>query len=161
MNIHYWDSQIEKLTIGSYVSIAGDVVFLLGGNHHTRNFLTYPTIKLSEKGSGSYSKGPIVIEDDVWIGQGCMILSGVTIGKGAVLAARSVVTKDVPPFAIVGGNPAKIIKFRFPDAMINKLVKINYNDLNTNFICNNIEGFNTELSTNLIETIEKHLIDKI
>ena len=72
----------------------------------------------------SFPKGDIVIMNDVWIGYGCTVLSGVTIGSGSVLAARSVVTKDVPAYSIVGGNPARILKYRFNPEMIDLLLKI-------------------------------------
>jgi hypothetical protein len=74
------------------------------------------------------SKGDIVIMNDVWIGYGCTVLSGVTIGNGSILAARSVVTKDVPPYSIVGGNPARVLKYRFNPEVIDLLLKISWWD---------------------------------
>ena len=75
------------------------------------------------------SKGDIIIKDDVWIGTNAIILSGVTIGQGAIIAAGAVVTKDVPPYAIAGGNPAQIIKYRFEPEIIEKLKKFDYSKL--------------------------------
>lgn len=94
-------------TIGNNVLFAGNVT-LLGKNAHTFN-TPCKTIWSGERGETP----PVVVENDVWIGFGSIVMSGVTIGAGAVVAAGSVVTKDVPPCAIVGGNPAKIIKYRF------------------------------------------------
>ena len=75
------------------------------------------------------TKGKTIIEDDVWIGINSLILSGIKIGQGAVIAAGSVVTKDVPPYAIVGGNPAHILKYRFNNNIINKLLNIDFDKL--------------------------------
>nr|WP_275298384.1 hypothetical protein [Clostridium sp. YIM B02555] len=76
------------------------------------------------------TKGPLIIDDEVWIGDKALILSGVHIGKGAIVAAGSVVVHDVPPYAIVGGNPAKVIKYRFSSTIINKIMSINLSEMN-------------------------------
>ena len=103
-----------ELKIGHYCSIAPEVAFILSADHHTNHFSTYPfRAKVFKKGDEGVSKGDIIIEDDVWIGFRSTILSGVTIGQGAIVAAGSVVTKSVPPYAIVGGVPAKVISYRF------------------------------------------------
>jgi len=121
------------LTIGSYCSIAGRVQIFLGGNHRTDWVSTftfdrrYPHLKKWLAGINSNSSnGNVVIGSDVWIGYDSLILSGITIGDGAVVAARAVVTKDVPPYAIVGGNPAKIIRYRFSEKTIARLLKIKW-----------------------------------
>ena len=102
-----------KLIIGNYCSIAGGTTFLLGGEHNLDTISTYPfKVRLFGEEREAGSKGDIVIKDDVWIGTNAIICSGVTIGQGAIVAAGSVVVKDVPACAIVGGNPAKIIKYR-------------------------------------------------
>jgi len=119
------------LTIGAYCSIAGRVQIFLGGNHRTDWVSTftfdrrYPHLKktLLTGINSNDSNGNVVIGNDVWVGYDSLILSGVTIGDGAVIAARAVVTKDVPPYAIVGGNPAKIIRYRFSDDIITRLLK--------------------------------------
>lgn len=94
----------------------------------------------------SYSKGPTVIDNNVILSRNVCILSGVKIGDGAVLAAGAVITKDVPPFAIVGGNPAKVIKYRFPDAVIESLLEIRWWDFEYVFLCRQL-GFILSAST--------------
>ena len=85
------------------------------------------------------SKGDIILEDDVWIGQRAMIMSGIRIGQGAVVAAGAVVTKDVPPYAIVGGVPAKVIRYRFAPELTQELMKIDYNRLDRKQILEHME----------------------
>jgi virginiamycin A acetyltransferase len=118
-----------RLTIGRYGSIADGVEILLGGNHRTEWVTTYPFPALAglwpEAAGipGSHTtRGDIVIGHDVWLGSQAMILSGVTIGTGAVVAARAVVTRDVPPYAIVGGNPARVLRMRFEEAEVASLL---------------------------------------
>ncbi len=122
-----------RLTIGRYGSIADGVEILLGGNHRTDWVTTYPFPALpalwpeaASSRDHQSTRGDVSIGHDVWLGSQCMILSGVTIGHGAVVAARSVVTRDVPPFAIVGGNPAKLIRMRFDDATMAKLLALEW-----------------------------------
>ncbi len=105
-----------RLQIGRFCSIANDVTILLGGNHRVDWITTYPfghihRRKLGGRGILGHptTNGDIVIGDDVWIGSRATIMSGVTIGSGAVIATQSVVTKDIGPYVIVGGNPAKEI----------------------------------------------------
>lgn len=99
------------------------------------------------------SKGSIVIKDDVWVGANSLILSGVTIGQGAVVAAGSVVTKDVPPYAIVGGNPAKIIRYRFEEKIIKKLLKIDYSKINPDKIIPNIKYWYEQVTEKNIDEL--------
>lgn len=118
-----------RLTIGRYGSIADGVEILLGGNHRTDWVTTYPFPALPglwpEAAGivGSHTtRGDVVIGHEVWLGSQSMVLSGVTIGTGAVVAARAVVTRDVPPYAIVGGNPARVLRMRFEEAEIASLL---------------------------------------
>ncbi len=130
LNIYTYSDSTEKLNIGNYCSISADVKFITGGNHCYSRISQYPfdTFFLGHKDC-STSKGPIIIGDDVWIGMNAIVLSGVTIGQGAVVAAGSVVTHDVPAYAIVGGNPAKIIKYRFSTEIVKKLECIDYSKI--------------------------------
>ncbi|MCL2206471.1 MAG: CatB-related O-acetyltransferase [Fibromonadales bacterium] len=114
----------EMLKIGSYCSIAPGVYFLLGAEHCTSSISTYPfKVCLYGARKEGLSKGDILVGDDVWIGMNSRILSGVCIGKGAVVATSSVVTKDVEPYSIVGGNPARHIRYRFSENLRMKLLE--------------------------------------
>lgn len=123
-----------KLTIGSYTSIANDVHIFLGGYHRSDWVSQFPfpafvedvpeLQALAKAGSHRWTRGNVVVGSDVWLGSGSAILSGVTIGNGAVVAARAVVTRDVPAFAVVAGNPARIVKWRFPEETRNELERI-------------------------------------
>ncbi len=127
----------DKLKIGKYCSIACGAKFLFtSGNHALRSLSTYTfPIFYEEYGLNPENitdawdnKGDIVIGNDVWIGYEAVILSGVTVGDGAIIGARAVVTKDVPPYTIVGGVPAKSIRRRFDDATIEKLQALRWWD---------------------------------
>ncbi len=150
----------SNLIIGNFVSIAFGVKFFLGGEHNYKKISTFPfQTYFYHKKNDSISKGNIVVEDDVWIGEDSIILSGVRIGQGAVIGAGSVVVKDVPPYAIVGGVPAKIIKYRFSNDVIAELLKVDFKKLTKEKILK-LEGFiEDNLTLNnlrkIIEEIEK------
>lgn len=137
----------NSLIIKNFVSIAQQVSFILNAEHCINHISTYPfKVKiLKNQKSESFGKGDIIVEDDVWIGYGATIMSGVHIGQGAVVAAGAVVTKDVPPYAIVGGVPAKIIKYRFEPDMIEELLKIDYDKLSKEDIEEHIDDLYVEL----------------
>jgi acetyltransferase-like isoleucine patch superfamily enzyme len=125
-----------RLAIGRYCSIADKVEILLGGNHRTDWVTTYPFSALRDlwpmaPDVNDYhtSRGDVTIGSDVWLGSGAIILSGVTVGHGAVVAAGALVTRDVPPYAIVGGNPAKLIRFRFDETVVAALLETAWWDL--------------------------------
>lgn len=136
----------NKLRIGKFCSIAQDVMFVLSGDHYTNHISSYPyrVWIMNEKQEG-VSKGNIIVDDDVWIGFRSTILSGVHIGQGAIVAAGSVVTKDVPPYAIVGGVPAKVIKYRFSPEMITELLKVDYSQLTEELVKEHIEDLYEDL----------------
>lgn len=142
LNVKMFGDKTHKLTIGSCVSIAEGVKFLLSGEHSYSNFTTFPVKKyiLNQSQSEPISKGNIDIKDDVWIGENSIILSGVTIGQGAIVAAGSIISKDVPPYSIVTSN--KIIKMRFSDENINNLLLVNFSKL-TDSDFKKIENFTT------------------
>ncbi|MGG3805092.1 CatB-related O-acetyltransferase [Metabacillus fastidiosus] len=132
--IEQYGWHLDKLIIGNYVCIASGVVILMGGNHnhHSEWATVYPFVEQLEQ---SYEpKGDTVIKSDAWIGMNAMIMPGVTIGEGAIIAAGSVVSKDVPSYTIVGGNPAKEIKKRFTDSEIIKLMEMRWFDWNRKMI---------------------------
>ncbi len=121
----------EQLHIGNFVSIAPGVQFLMGVNHQLETYTTFPFYsRLVERSTrDALVRGPIIIDDEVWLGTNALIMSGVHIGKGAIVAACAIVTKDVPPYAIVGGNPARIIKMRHSPEVIEALMGIDLNTL--------------------------------
>lgn len=138
----------EKLKIGSFCSIASGVVFSLNADHFTNHISTFPfKVKvLNEQIKEAASKGDIIVDDDVWIGQNAIILSGVHIGQGSVIAAGAVVSKDVPAYAIVGGVPAKVIKYRFEPGMIDELLKLDYSKLTKEMIEEHVGELYQELT---------------
>lgn len=122
-----WGADNEGLVIGRFVSISSGVTFILGGNHPHSGITTFPVkVKFLNHSVEAKSKGLIEIGDDVWIGTNSTILSGVKIGQGAVVGAESVVSKDVPPYAIVAGNPARVVKYRFEQSTIQQMLQVDY-----------------------------------
>jgi acetyltransferase-like isoleucine patch superfamily enzyme len=118
-----------SLSIGSYCSIAEGVRIFLGGNHRIDLISTYPFAEILKRINlprGPASKGDVIIGNDVWLGSRCTIMSGVTIGDGAVIGACSVVAKSVPPYSIVVGNPSSVIKKRFSDEEIQILLELKW-----------------------------------
>jgi acetyltransferase-like isoleucine patch superfamily enzyme len=144
--VYTYGSRNEGLIIGDFVSIGPDVKFVLGGNHRYDIFLTYPfKAKIFGEKGEALSKGKIEISDDVWIGMNAIILSGVKVGQGAIIAAGSIVTRSVPPYSIVAGNPAKIIKMRFSQDVINELLGINLSALRIEDVRKNKDVFYSPL----------------
>lgn len=146
------------LNIGNFCSIAPEVVFLLGADHNIRTVSTYPyKVKMLNEKFEGLSKGDIIVEDDVWIGFGAKILSGVHIGRGAVIAAGSVVTKDVSPYAVVGGAPARVLKYRFSKKIIQEMMNIDYSKVTETIIRNNMEFFYKEVKASDVFSIPEEL----
>ncbi len=136
-----WGNE-TKLKIGSFCSIASGVTIILGGNHRVDWITTYPfNVVFNDfnhiKGHPS-TKGDVIIGNDVWIAMNAFILSGVKIGDGSVIAANSVVCKDIPPYTIVAGNPAKEVKTRFDPTIIDKLMTIKWWDWDIEKIKKNV-----------------------
>lgn len=122
-----------RVVIGSYCSLASDVEIMPGGNHRTDTVTTYALRQHlvpdnAERVGEPWSKGDVVIGSDVWIGRGAKILGGVTVGDGAVIAAWSVVTKDVSPYTIVAGVPARAVRQRFSREIVESLLRIRWWD---------------------------------
>lgn len=135
--LYHYPVNRDRLVIGKYCSIACGAKFIFtSANHTLRSLSTYPfpiffeEWELEKKNVAAAwdNKGDIVIGSDVWIGYEAVILSGVRIGDGAIVAARAVVTKDVPPYTIVGGVPARPIRRRFPDEAVEELLKLKWWD---------------------------------
>jgi virginiamycin A acetyltransferase len=133
-NVRYlFDFTGDKLIIGKFCMIASGVTFIMNGANHLLDAVsTYP-FEIFENGwekamEGKHypNKGNTVVGNDVWIGYNAVIMPGITIGDGAVIGACSVVTKDVPPYAIVGGNPAQVVRQRFSEAQINRLLELQW-----------------------------------
>lgn len=120
------------LRVGAYCSVAAGVQVFLGGEHRTDWVTTYPFNVIDSRFADIVghprSRGDVVIGNDVWLGREAMIMSGVTIGDGAVVGARAVVARDVPPYAIVAGNPAKLVRTRFSEDVVAELLEIRWWD---------------------------------
>lgn len=140
IKIYYW-GEGTWLHIGSFCSIAENVHVFLGGDHRTDWATTYPFGHINQRvfnefdGKGHpQTKGDVKIGNDVWIGANVTIMSGIEIGDGACIASNSVVTKDVGPYCIVGGNPAKHIRTRFEDPVVKQLIELKWWDMDDYFI---------------------------
>ncbi len=149
-----YNTNIYNASIGKFCSISKDVCIGLP-SHPTKFISTSPLFVNIQNGTGySWAKqdlfnsvpGKVLIGNDVWIGMKSTIMGGITIGNGAIIAAHSVVTKDVPPYAIVGGVPSKIIKYRFDDDIIEALQKSEWWNRSDDFLQSNILSFQEELS---------------
>lgn len=158
LHIHQW-GEGASLTVGKYCSFGHNITVFLGGDHRTDWITTYPFGHINRQIFGGEdivghpkSNGNIVIGNDVWVGADSKIMAGVTIGDGAVIAGSALVVKDVEPYSIVGGNPAKHIKYRFDDNILNLLKKLAWWDLTVN----DVKNITKELcSTPTVETVQR------
>ena len=147
--LYHYPVNSERLVIGRFCSIACGAKFLFNSANHTLNSLsTYPFPILFEEWPLDVediprawdNRGDIVVGNDVWIGYEAVILAGVTIGDGAVIGARAVVTRDVPPYTIVGGIPAKPIRTRFDRVTVERLLELKWWDWPAERIAANLEA---------------------
>ncbi|WNS42376.1 Vat family streptogramin A O-acetyltransferase [Paenibacillus sp. MMS20-IR301] len=144
---HHYDFIGDKLIIGKFCAIARGTEFIMNGaNHRMGSVTTYPFNIMGggwEKAVPELAelpyKGDTVIGNDVWIGQNATIMPGVTIGDGAIIAANATVTRDVPPYHIAGGNPARVLRQRFSDELIQLLLKLRWWDWSAEKITANLE----------------------
>jgi len=155
---YHFDFVGDKLIIGKFCMIASDVKFIMNGaNHLTDSLSTYPFAIFGNgwenamDGKNYPQKGNINIGNDVWIGFNATIMAGVTIGDGAIIATNSTIIKDVEPYSIVGGNPAKEIKKRFPQETISKLLELKWWNWNIEKITRNIQKLTDSEIEKIIE----------
>ncbi|MEL4897547.1 CatB-related O-acetyltransferase [Crocosphaera sp. Alani8] len=155
--LYHFDFIGDKLIIGKFCSIASGVKFIMNGANHPLNYFTnYPFAifgngwenTMSVEGT---SKGNTTIGNDVWLGYNAVIMPGINIGDGAIIATNAVVTKNVEPYTIVGGNPAKIIRKRFSDEAISLLLKLQWWNWTIEKITENIPN----LCSNNLENLKK------
>lgn len=154
---YHFDFLGDKLIIGKFCMIASDVKFIMNGaNHLSKSISSFPFAIFGEdwknamNGKTYPNKGNTEIGNDVWIGFNATIMPGIKIGDGAIIASNSTVTKDVEPYSIVGGNPAKEIKKRFSKEQIEKLLKISWWNWEIEKITENIQN----LTDQNIEALE-------
>lgn len=134
--LYNYDFDKVKLVIGKFCAIAAETRFIMTGDHKLDAFSTYPFPIFGHGWEHAFNifdlpvKGDIIVGNDVWFGYDSLVKNGVTIGNGAIIATRAVVVKDVPAYAIVAGNPARVVKMRFEDKTIERLQKIAWWDWN-------------------------------
>jgi virginiamycin A acetyltransferase len=133
--LYHFDFVGDRLVIGKFCAIAADTRFIMNGaNHDMRGFSTYPFGILGQDWRAAWDDGSVeagfrgdtVVGNDVWFGTEAMVMPGVTIGDGAIIASRAVVSKDVPPYAIMAGNPARVVRMRFDEAIIARLLAVGW-----------------------------------
>ena len=152
LNIYSYRNPDEELTIGNFCSIASDVIFILSGEHRYDCVSTFPFgEKIYKETISAQCRGPIVVCDDVWIGVRCTILSGVTIGQGAIIGANSIVSKDVPPYSIFIGD--HVAKKRFSDEIIEKLMTIDFSKLSNEHFENLHKYYDVKINMNNVNEI--------
>jgi virginiamycin A acetyltransferase len=149
---YHYENLGDKLIIGRFCQIAQGVEFLMNGMFHNLSYLTtYPFSLFDESIGEKYPKsvnfpmkGDTIVGNDVWVGYKVTIMPGVQIGDGAIIGTAALVTKNVPAYAIVGGNPARIIRMRFDDKTIEKLLKIQWWNWDIDKIVANVDTLLSE-----------------
>ena len=142
---YHFDFIGDRLVIGKFVAIAQAAQFIMNGaNHPMGGFSTFPFQMFGFEGApamtpeGLGHRGDTVIGNDVWIGREAVIMPGVTIGDGAIIGTRAQVSRDVPPYAVVVGNPGKVVKLRFPPEVVSALLAIRWWDWDSEKIARNL-----------------------
>jgi virginiamycin A acetyltransferase len=144
--LYHFDFIGDRLVIGKFCSIGAGTKFVMnGGNHHTTWMTTYPFPIFGHGWEAAMpaswpNKGDTVVGNDVWFGYDALVMPGITIGDGAIVATRAVVTKDVPPYAIVGGNPATVLRYRFDAPTIAGLLAVRWWDWDVEKITRNVRA---------------------
>jgi virginiamycin A acetyltransferase len=142
--LYHFDFIGDRLIIGKFCSIAAEVRFIMNGGNHATSWLTSYPLPIFGNGwelpvpPAWPNKGDTVVGNDVWLGNSALIMPGVTIGNGAIVATAAVVTKSVPPYAIVGGNPATVLRYRFDEATVERLLAIKWWDWDGGKIARNM-----------------------
>ena len=144
--LYHFDFVGDRLVIGKFCSIGAGTKFVMnGGNHHTTWMTTYPFPIFGHGWEAAMpsswpNKGDTVVGNDVWFGHDALVMPGITIGDGAIVATRAVVTRDVPPYAIVGGNPATVLRYRFDAPTIARLLAVRWWDWDVAKITRNVRA---------------------
>ena len=155
LNVAMWNAPNESLSIGRYCSIATTARFICGGGHEISVLSTYPFCQKFLGEGDAVNNGPIILDDDVWVGDSAIIMSGVHIGQGAVIGAGAIVTHDIPAYAVAVGTPARVVKYRFDEKIIAKLMQVDYAKLNPEKIKENISLLTTQVIENNVDEIVK------
>jgi len=143
-----------EVEVGHFTTIAENVTFHGISNHPISKVSTFPMHLLGEAPNTAWGKGPIVIGNDVWIGDSVTILSGVKIGDGAIVGANAVITKDCKPYGVYAGNPARLKKYRLGSGTIKKLLCIKWWEWDDQTICGRINDF-----YNIKEFAQKYFVE--
>jgi virginiamycin A acetyltransferase len=144
--LYHFDFIGDRLVIGKFCSIGAGTKFVMnGGNHPTSWLTTYPFPIFGHGWEAAMpaswpNKGDTVVGNDVWFGHDALVMPGVTIGDGAIVATRAVVTRDVAPYAIVGGNPATVLRYRFDEATIARLLAVRWWEWDAATITRNVRA---------------------
>jgi acetyltransferase-like isoleucine patch superfamily enzyme len=158
ITVKTWERNDTVVQGGNFCSVGPNVLIYIDGNHKIDTFSSFPFHIFPETPDRSvwapWGKETPTIGNDVWIGADALILSGASIGDGAVVAARAVVTKPVPPYAIVAGNPARVVKYRFDPETISELLRLKWWDLPDEVILRDLVPFGTNM-TGFLEKLKE------